>query len=102
MRPFFSISCIIFLLQLVVALPVMAGDYCIGGIGLPLQCIYDDVESCARAAEPPSTACILNSEARVHITGQSEYCVIHSGGVGECVYVDRESDPYIYDTRIQR
>ena len=100
-----------------------AGNFCIGGAGLPLQCIYDDVETCARAAEPPTTSCVLNPEAKLHIYGQSDYCLIHSGGIGECLYVDRgqcnddaerakgicinrttvgrESDPYIYDPRVQ-
>lgn len=103
---------------------VFARNYCIAGAGLQPICIYDDVESCAKAAEPPSTACIINSEAVINMRGNGEYCLIHSGNIGECLYMDRgqcnddaarakgicvdrstigrESDPYLYDPRVQR
>ncbi len=124
MIKFFGAFIFVFAFSLVASNTAMARNYCIAGAGLTPICIYDDVESCAKAAEPPSTACIINPEARINMSGNGEYCVIHSGNIGECLYIDRgqcndyaarakgicvdrstigrESDPYLYDPRLQR
>ena len=85
---------------------------------------YDDVQTCSKAAEPPSTSCVINPESYFAYTGSSKYCVVYSPGVAECFYIDRSqcnstaekakglcvdredisqsSDPFKYDPRLQR
>jgi hypothetical protein len=102
----------------------VAGTFCLAGQAISPQCIYDDVESCSRASNPPSTSCIINSDSYFTFTGNSTYCVVSSSAVAQCLYVDRgqcndeaakskgicvdkiniseSSDPYRFDPRVQR
>jgi hypothetical protein len=100
-----------------------AGTFCIGGFGMPPQCIYDDVVSCLHAADPPNTACLINNDAVLSYIGGSRYCTVGSERVAQCFYVDRqqcnteatrvrricvdslgqtdENNPFRYDNRVQ-
>lgn len=99
-----------------------AGTFCIGGTGVPPQCIYDDVVSCLRAARSP-LSCLINNEAVLSYIGGSRYCTVGSERVAQCFYVDRqqcnteatrvrricvdslgqtdENNPFRYDNRVQ-
>lgn len=101
-----------------------AARFCMAGIGFPPQCIYDDIETCRRAIQPPNTSCIVNPEMQPALYGNSDYCLVTSQGISECIYTDRgqcniearrkdalcmdntrqnfEQNPYRYDTRVQR
>lgn len=105
-------------------LKAYAGAFCLAGPALAPQCFYDDVQTCSKAAEPPSTSCVINPESYFAYTGSSKYCVVYSPGVAECFYIDRSqcnstaekakglcvdredisqsSDPFKYDPRLQR
>lgn len=113
----------LFLLPALVAHPSFAGSFCLGGQGVAPQCLYDDIETCNKNANPPNTNCFVNSEATLNQQGNSPYCVVTSQLIAECIYVDRsqcndeaarkggicrdntgndtEENPYRYDTRIQ-
>ena len=106
-----------------VPLPALAATFCIGGVGMPLQCLYDDVEGCRRAEEPPNTFCAVNPDAVLSYYGGARYCTVSAFLQAECLYIDRaqchsealrrkmvcvdretrldEMNPYRFDNRIQ-
>ena len=107
-----------------VPLPVLAsGTFCVGGVAQSPQCIYDDVTSCIRAADPPVTACLVSQTAVLGYVGGGRYCTVGSERMAQCLYVDRsqcnaeairsgnicidrnavadETNPFRYDTRVQ-
>ena len=69
---------------------VNAASFCLAGPALPPQCIYDDVQVCLKATEPPNTTCVINPETYIAYTGNSEYCVAKSSKTALCYYVDRD------------
>jgi len=67
----------------------MAAPFCLGGIGMPPQCIYDDVQVCRRAVNAPDLTCVINPDAIFTYFGSSRYCAVGSDLVAQCLYVDR-------------
>lgn len=102
---------------------VHAGSFCLGGPGVAPQCIYDDINTCKKNADPPNTNCFVNGSSDLNQQGNAPYCLVTSQRIAECIYVDRgqcnmeasrkggicrdntgndsEENPYRYDTRIQ-
>ncbi len=66
-----------------------AAQFCMGGYGMALQCIYDDAAGCLEAQDPPGTFCTVNPEAVLNYSGNGRYCAVSSGQVAECIYSDR-------------
>lgn len=107
------------------ATQAFAGNFCLGGSGMTPLCIYDDIRTCEQSTEPPNTSCFLNPEAYLQYSGSSDYCVVTSTLVAQCLYVDRsqcseeaartgalcvdnkrqpednETNPFYYDPRVQ-
>lgn len=101
-----------------------AGTFCVGTVGTAPQCAYEDVASCVRAAASAFSSCIINPDAVVNYWGGQRYCVIDSSRTAQCIYYDRsqcnreaslrsgicidnaskpdDTDPYLYDNRVQR
>lgn len=119
-----KISVALMVLVSAVSSPVLAATFCVAGVALPPQCLYDDVPSCTQASDPPNTYCTVNPEATLSYVGGSPYCAVGADRVAECLYVDRsqcnsaaqkqdgvcfdreamqdDRNPYRFDNRIQR
>ncbi len=120
----FASSTVLMVLATAVSSPAWAATFCVAGVALPPQCLYEDVPSCTRASDPPNTYCTVNPEATLSYVGGSPYCAVGANRVAECLYVDRnqcnsaaqkqdgvcfdreamqdDRNPYRFDNRIQR
>jgi hypothetical protein len=100
-----------------------AASFCVVGMGIPPQCLYEDVSSCTGAAAPPNTFCGVNPETRLYYYGSSRYCAVQSSRIAQCIFndisqcygavfeervvcLDREArpddiNPFQYDKRIE-
>ncbi len=100
-----------------------AASFCVVGMGIPPQCLYEDVSSCMGSASPPNTACGVNPDARLYYYGSSRYCAVQSSRIAQCIFndisqcygasfqdqvvcLDREErsddiNPFRYDKRIE-
>lgn len=100
-----------------------AAPFCIAGMGMPLQCIYDDIKVCRMAISSPQHNCIANPDAVLSYSGGARYCRVTSYLSAECIFTDRaqcrkeaslhdnicldrmsmkdENNPYRFDDRIQ-
>jgi hypothetical protein len=100
-----------------------AATFCIVGMGIPPQCLYEDVSSCSTASSPPNTFCGVNPAARLYYYGSSRYCAVQSSRIAQCIFndmsqcygavfqdrvvcLDREQhsddiNPFLYDKRIE-
>ena len=100
-----------------------AATFCVVGMGIPPQCVYEDIQSCTAASSQPSTFCGVNPEARLYYYGSSRYCAVQSSRIAQCIFndisqcygavfqdpvvcLDREErpddiNPYRYDKRIR-
>jgi hypothetical protein len=66
----------------------MAASFCIVGMGIPPQCLYEDTASCMGAATSPNTFCGVNPEARLYYYGSSRYCAVQSSRIAQCIFND--------------
>lgn len=100
-----------------------AASFCVAGMSTPPQCLYEDITSCERAADPPNTFCEVNATTRLYYYGSGRYCAVQSNRIAQCLFndpsqcyeavfqdksvcVDREAskdniDPYRYDQRLK-
>ncbi|MBU6475199.1 MAG: hypothetical protein KGL10_06020 [Alphaproteobacteria bacterium] len=66
-----------------------AASFCVVGMGIPPQCLYDDIGSCMAAATPPNSFCAVSPTARLYYYGSSRFCAVQSDRVAQCVFGDR-------------
>lgn len=112
--------CFIFML---LTFPAQAAPFCLAGVGMPPQCIYDDIKVCVEAINSRDLHCTANPEAVLSYSGGSRYCRVTSYLSAECIFNDRlqcrreasmrgdicidrtamgdDTNPYRYDERIQ-
>ncbi len=76
----------LFLLQ---AAPAFAGTFCLAGVAMPPQCLYEDVHSCIRAVNANDLTCVVNPDASLSYIGGNRYCQVDANRVAQCLYVDR-------------
>ena len=101
----------------------IAASFCVVGMGIPPQCLYEDISACVGASSPPNTFCGVNSMASLYYYGSSRYCAVQSNRIAQCIFndpsqcygavfqdsfvcLDREErsddiNPYRYDKRIE-
>ncbi len=99
-----------------------ASPFCIAGMGMPPQCIYDDIQVCRQAASA-NTSCVANPETLLNYSGGARYCTVTSHLSAQCIFNDRAqcrkeaslrkeicidrmdvtnvNNPYRFDSRIQ-
>ena len=77
------------LLLLAMPLPAVAAPFCVYSEALPPQCIYFDAASCAKRATQLGAYCSVNGNEVQLSTALGHYCLLTSGLVSSCVYVDR-------------
>lgn len=65
-----------------------AASFCVVGMGISPQCLYEDISSCSDAASPPNTFCGVNPEARLYYYGSSRYCAVQSNRIAQCIFND--------------
>jgi hypothetical protein len=100
-----------------------AASFCVVGLAIPPQCLYEDISSCMGSSSPPNTFCGVNPETRLYYYGSSRYCAVQSNHVAQCIFndisqcyeavfqertvcLDREQrpddiNPYRYDQRLK-
>jgi hypothetical protein len=100
----------------------LAAAFCVVGVAVPPQCMYDDISTCNGASSPPNTYCSVNPEATLLYHGPGRYCAVQSDRLAQCLFscfgecetaargdaicVDRgekpnPNNPYRYDKRRQ-
>ena len=122
----FPIRLLLVTLAVFLAIPgqqASAGTFCVAGVGMPPQCLYEDVESCERDAVSQDTSCTINPESDLMFYGSSRYCTVQADRLAQCMYADRNQcskeasrnnaicidretikddiNPFRYDNRIQ-
>ena len=111
-----------FLLTTLCANTAGAASFCMVGMAIPPQCMYDVVVTCNGASTPPDTYCDINPVATLKYYGSQRYCIVDANLQAQCMYnsrilcqsaVDAQSicidrgetpddvNPYRYDTRTQ-
>jgi hypothetical protein len=70
----------------------LSAPFCVEVTGIPLQCLYVDLNICQREAVRLGGSCAVNT-AEFHTppiaTGQ--FCLLQSNGAASCFYPDRTS-----------
>lgn len=113
----------LFLSLMLLATDARAASFCVAGLGLSPQCLFDDIKTCRKAVNTRDTSCIVNPAAVLSYSGGARYCRVTSYLSAECIFIDRaqcnkeaaaiqaicidrmsmndENNPYRYDDRIQ-
>ncbi|HUA55666.1 MAG TPA: hypothetical protein VMB81_26005 [Candidatus Sulfotelmatobacter sp.] len=73
--------------------PGHAAPYCLEAVGLPLQCVYADVQVCRRdALRTTSSVCTVNAnEVKLPKMPAGRFCLVVNGPVVQCEYADRRT-----------
>ena len=117
------VTAIALLLLVLSAEGAMAGSFCVVGMAIPPQCMYDDIVTCNAASTPPDTYCDVNPQAHLMYYGSQQFCAVDSHLLAQCQYnsrtlcqgtlggqpvicIDRgekpdDVNPYRYDSRAQ-
>jgi len=64
----------------------LAGTFCVVGMAVPPQCMYDDVPTCQNASSPPNTYCDVNPDARLTYYGSQQFCSVQSDRLAQCMF----------------
>ncbi len=89
----FRVSRFWFLLIAATVAPGMAlsAQFCVEVTGIPLQCLYADVNICQHEAVRLGGACAVNTAEFHTPTAPGQYCLLQSAGAASCVFPDRAS-----------
>jgi hypothetical protein len=69
----------------------LSAPFCVEVTGIPLQCLYVDVNICQREAIRLGGACAVNTAEFHTPTAPGQFCLLQSAGAASCVYPDRAS-----------